>query len=275
MSNFFNKLFGKTNKENETNNKEEIKDEKVSRIENESKKDTDWYFNKTKDGKISQLVITVPSSSVKETEFGMLVLPFDNFPMLCSQPWCAGFLRMTEKPNPYLMLRVDEFDEDVKNTDLTVAISFCKLSTDAIFLVSIRLENPSISNRIYKKFSYIPQLKKPILEWVCSLSEEYSVKMMQEIFSDSKLKVLVANSEGANTNIMHNDGKTTKCLGPRAHHERELDLKEGFIDIYNEELESLIKYFKSIPSSKKNFQNANMELGKLMPFDKDPIITYN
>jgi len=231
-----------------------------------------WYLQRTKDEKITQIVLSAPVSSIKDAEFGTIMLPYDKFPIISSQPWCTGYIRMSGKPVPYQMIRVDEFDEEVKKSDITIALSFCKLSSGGIFLIDSRIENPSISDRVQKRFPYLPPISKPVAEWVVSIEDSYNLEMMQDVFSSSELKIIVANSEGANTSIMDNDGNFIDCLGPCAHHDRIIPLDQKVIDLLKKELKSLLDYHNSIPYSRRDFQQANQELGNLLPFDKDPII---
>jgi hypothetical protein len=61
------------------------------------------------------------------------------------------------------------------------------------------------------------------------------------------------------------------CEGPCAHHERTISLDQKAIHLLKKELTSLRGYHDSILGTGRNFQQANNELGKLLPFDKDPI----
>ena len=59
---------------------------------------SNWYKTQTKDNKITQIVISAPVSCIRETEFDMIILPYDKFPILSTQPWCTGFVRMSGNP---------------------------------------------------------------------------------------------------------------------------------------------------------------------------------
>lgn len=231
-----------------------------------------WYFKRSKDGKIAQVVLSAPVSCIKETDFGMIMLPYDKFPILASQPWCSGFIRMENKPVPYLMIRVDEFDKEVEKTDLTIAFSFCQLPSGGIFLIDTRIESHAMGKSVRKKFPFLPPINKPVVEWLVSLDDKYSLQMMKEVFSSSELHIIIANSKGANTTIMDNNGSFIDCLGPCAHHDRLVNFDHKLNDLLRTELDLLFDYHKSVPGSRRSFQQANQELGYLLPFDKDPII---
>jgi formylglycine-generating enzyme required for sulfatase activity len=231
-----------------------------------------WYFTRSKDGKIAQIVLSASVSCIIETEFGMITLPYNLFPMLASQPWCSGFVPMSDKPIPYLMVRVDEFDEEVKKSDLTIAFSFCKLSSGGIFLIDVRIENQSLGISVRKKFPYLPPISKPVVEWVVSMEDSYCLQMMKDVFSSSYMNIIVANSQGAHTTICDNMGIRKNCLGPCAHHDRIVTLDQKVNNLLTNELKLLLDYHNSIPSSCRSFQRVNQELGNLLPLDKDPIM---
>jgi len=230
-----------------------------------------WRLNRTKDGKITQIVFKSSVSSVKKTEFGMIVFPANKFPILSSHPWCTGFVRMGGKPIPYQMLRVDEFDEEVKKSDLTIALAFCKLSSGSIFLIDTRIENESLINAVRRKFPEVPPISKPIAEWVVGIDDGYSLEMIQDVFSSSVINVIVANSNGAHTKNFDNYGNAIDSVGPAAHHERSISLDPEVTNLLKNELKSLVDYHNSLPNSSKNFRQAGQELCTLMPIDKDPI----
>jgi hypothetical protein len=230
-----------------------------------------WYFKKTKDGIISQFVMKIPVTSVKETEFGMILLPSQNFPIVSSEEWCTGFIRMNGKPYPYQMIRVDEFDNKVAESDMTIAFSFCKLKNCGIFLIDVRIENSSITEKVKQKFRHAPPVSMPILEWIVSLTDSYSLEMIQEVLASPILNIIVANSKGAQTTIFDNYGGKKDCMGPHAHHERTFNFDGEMNIVLNAELKALIDHHNSIPSSIRDFKIANQELSQLLPFDKDPI----
>jgi hypothetical protein len=233
--------------------------------------DINWYSNQLMDGKIIQVVLSVPISSIKKTEYGMIMLPYDKFPILSSQSWCTGFVRMTEKPIPYQMIRVDKFDEDVIKSDLTIAFSFCKLPSGGIFLTDTRIENESIGIPVRQKFPHLPYLQKPIVEWIVGIGDNYSMKMIQDVFSSSVLNIIIANSNGIESRIMDSNGSMIKCVGPCAHHERSVALNSEVSDLLKKELQSLLDYDKTVPNIRRNIRIANKELSQLLPLDKDPI----
>src|ERR1035437_27602 len=74
-----------------------------------TKKVSNWYSNQIKDKLVTQFIFTAPVSTIVETDFGSFMLPYDKFPILSSESWCSGFVRLSDKPIPYQMLRVGDF----------------------------------------------------------------------------------------------------------------------------------------------------------------------
>jgi hypothetical protein len=235
---------------------------------------SNWYHNKTREGKVTQVVISAPISTIKDTDFGMIVLPADKFPVLSTQPWCTGFVRMSGKPIPYQLLRVDEFDEDVKKSNITIAFSFCKMSSGCIFMINARIDDESLGKRVSAKFPFIAPLNKPVAEWLVSLNDSYSIEMLEDAFNSSTLNIIVANSLGIESERMDNYGRMVadEYPGPCGHHERLVELDDDILRLLKSELKSLKNFHYAIPDSNIDFQEANRELSAIFPFDKDPII---
>jgi len=229
-----------------------------------------WYLARSRAKTISQIVLSVPASSAKETEFATIMLPYDRFPILSSSPWCTGFVRMSNKPVPYQMIRVDAFDEDVKNSDLTIAFSFGKFNAGSIFYIATRIENESIAVPVRQKFPEAPPINKPVAEWIVNVGDSYSMKMIEDVFSSSDFHVIVANSQGASTTTVFPDGEK-KYQGPRAHHERQIRLDAKLRHTLTQELRLLISHHNAIPTSKRQYKQAYQELGQVMPVEKDPV----
>jgi hypothetical protein len=151
-------------------------------------------------------------------------------------------------------------------------MSFCRLICGGIFLMNTRIENRSLTRRVLNKFEYLPALDRPEAEWVVSFDDHYSVGMMKDLFAASVLRIIVANSEGMSTTLYDEYGRTTHCMGPGGHHDRHLPLDKSLSKFLQEQLTALQAYHQGIPASRRDFREANMELGQVLPLDRDPIM---
>lgn len=230
-----------------------------------------WYLAQSLDKAVSQIVLSAPVALVRETEFSTIMLPYDRFPILASEPWCTGLIRMANKPVPYQMIRVDKFDDDVQKSDMTIAFSFCKMKSGGIFLIDARIDDESLARPVRERFSTAPPIDKPVAEWVVGVGDSYSVKMIEDVFAAPALNIIVANSKGTHTEIMVPNGNSINCAGPRAHHERSVPFENGLNECLKRELAQLVAHHNAVPSSRRNFEQANRELGEMMLVDKDPV----
>jgi hypothetical protein len=231
-----------------------------------------WYVAGSQSKGISQVVLKIPKSSVVETEFGSIMLPYDNFPIISSNPWCSGLMRMGNHPVPYILIRVGDFAEKVKSCDITIAFSFCKLPSSGMFLMDARIESEEFTTQVRKKYSVVPPLKKPLVEWIVSANDKFSMKMLDEIFSHEKLHIVIAgDSSNMQSTVFMPDGSTLDTVAPSAHHDRIIFLDDSIRKLLRTEYNSLISYNSSIPVLKRDFNDAMFELGKIMPVDKDPV----
>jgi len=233
-------------------------------------KDDNWYYLKLKDNTIIQFVFSAPVSSIVETEFGLFILPFDKFPIISSEQWCSGFVRLGEKPVPFQMLRVGDFADQVKENNLTIAFSFCKLPTCGIFLMDTRVENDQFTNEIRRKYANVPPINKPIAEWIVNVHDDYSIQMLKDIIACEQYHIIVARNSSNVNNVFTSNGMI-QTIAPMAHHDRIITLDKELRDLLQKEFEDLISYHNSLPSYKVNFNQAMEELGRVFPLDKDPI----
>jgi len=234
-----------------------------------------WHIARSKNKLITQFVFTASVSSVAETDFGFFILPYDNFPIVSSEPWCTGLVRLGNKPNPFQIVRVGEFAEKVKSMDITLAFSLCKLPTSGIFLMDARIDNEQITNDIRSKYPYLAPIKKPVAEWLVSMGDNYSVQMLKDILATEQYLLVVAENSTSTNHVYFPNGQSKESIAPQAHHDRNVKLDQELRNSILKELNNLIAYHQTIPASEMDFNRAMQDLGDLLPLNEDPIFAMN
>ncbi len=231
----------------------------------------DWYLAKTPDGSVRQVVVSVPPSKTVASKFRIIRLEYDRFPMLASGTWCAGFFRLDGDPGPYLMLRVDDFIENVKEAPLAVALSFCKTSAGALFVISVRVDSEALGTALRDKFPKFPPLKYPVAEWIASLDAKYDVDLIDDALSRDRIHIVLAQNSGSSETVFSDSGQRKLRL-PQAVCDIVVPFDPAIASCLRAEWNALLAQHNSIPNSNVSFSQAQRELARTLPFDKDPVL---
>jgi hypothetical protein len=191
--------------------------------------------------------------------------------MLASGTWCAGFFRLDGDPGPYLMLRVDDFIETVKEAPLAVAFSFCKTSAGALFAISARVDSEALGADLRGKFPQFPPLKYPVAEWIAILDSKYDVDLIDDALSRDRIHIVLARNSGSSETVYSDSGQMKLTL-PQATCDIVVPLDPAIASCLRAEWNALLGQHDSIPNSNLSFSQAQRELARALPFDKDPIL---
>jgi hypothetical protein len=130
----------------------------------------DWYCAHSPDGpdrSVRQVVMSFSPYSVTETRFGTIILQADKNPILSMNSCCTGFCSNNQQK--VAVFRAGDFSSAVKAAGVTFAVSFCRMPSHPVMLLSIGVEAPDLTAAVRKKYSQVPALTHPIAEWISGL----------------------------------------------------------------------------------------------------------
>ncbi len=231
-----------------------------------------WYCSAGPDGKIRQVVLSLPISNIVPTEFGTLFLMSDKFPLLASQPWCAGLFRLDGRPGPFLMARVVTFAAETKSIPITLAFTFCHMPSSGLFHMAVRFDSKPFGQTVRKKISILPPIEPAIVEWITSLDSEYDKKMIGDAVALPQVRLVICENSNSSSSIMGPSGNWIEMIPPRASHDVVAPLETSLADCLQAEWQALVRHHGLISPGKKNFTAAQRELGFAMPVQKDPVL---
>ena len=94
-------------------------------LPNQSSKETKgWIDNYFASKSMRQIVIEVNSPIWKASRFSQLFLPSDKYHTILQNPTSTGFVKMASEPTPILLMRANDFSDELKTATLDIAFSF-------------------------------------------------------------------------------------------------------------------------------------------------------
>lgn len=231
---------------------------------------TDWYCADTRDDLLREVIIPLPADSVTETEFGTIMLPADNYPILSMNPWCAGFCSINAQP--VAMFRAGEFASAIKQSGVTMAISFCRMPSHPLLLLSIRAESSSLTAAVRAKYGHVPPLTNPIAEWISGLSP-HDRELVASVFGSDCFRLVLAEDSKSRNRVYLPDGRVQESAMPRALCEFRRKINGDLRGALEQRWRELLAHDTTISKSRRSFQTASgVELLKTLPTNKDPIL---
>lgn len=231
-----------------------------------------WYSAASPDGKIRQVVLALPISNIVPTEFGTLFLMSDKFPLLASQPWCAGLFRLDGRPGPFLMARVATFAAETKTIPITLAFTFCHLPSSGLFHMAVRFDSKPFGQTVRKEVSVLPPIEPAIAEWITSLDSEYDKKMIGDAVALPQVRLVICENSNNSSSVMGPSGNWIEMIPPQAAYDVVTSIETPLADCLKTEWQALVRHHGTISSGRKNFNNAQRELGDAMPVQEDPVL---
>lgn len=218
------------------------------------------------------MVISLPTTKIVPTKLATLMMPSDLFPILATQPWCAGLCRVAGNPGPMVMVRVSSFGEEVKSIPMTLALTFCHMRGGGLFHLAARFDSKPFGQAARRKISVMPPVELAVAEWVTSLDSDYDCQMIAELAALPEIRVVVCGDGGSRITTISASGERTTAAAPKASHELVHRVDPGLAGQLKAEWESLAESHRSVDGESKDFQQAQRELGQAMPADVDPVL---
>ena len=170
-----------------------------------------------------------------------------------------------------MMLRVDDFVEKVKEAPLAVAFSFCKTSAGALFAISARVDSEALGAALRGKFPQFPPLKYPVAEWIASLDLKYDVDLIDDALSRDRIHMVLARNSDSSETVFSDSGEV-KLVFPQAVCDIVVQFDPAIASCLRAEWSALLAQHDAVPSSKRDFNQAQRELAGALPADKDPVL---
>lgn len=231
---------------------------------------TGWYCVDSPDRTVRQVVMSFPPDTVAETKFGLIILPADKYPILAMNSWCAGFCTINQQS--VAMLRAGDFASAVKAAGVTLAISFCKMPSHSILIISIRVESQKLTGPVRKKYPQVPPLTHPVAEWISGLNP-YDRELIPAVFGSDCFRLVLAEDSSSTNCVFLPNGERQESAMPGVVCEFHKHLSDDLKHALEERWKALLAHDAAIPKSRRDFQKAiGNEVLKLLPVDKDPIL---
>jgi len=230
-----------------------------------------WSHYVSEDGKVTQVVLSFPPSSVQVTQLSTVELPPEKFPVLAMGSWCVGFSCVNSEK--FLMFKADGFIEEIKQYGITVALSFCKMPSQGLMKADIRVESEEIRPRVTMKYEHVPRLEKPVGQWVSGINS-LDMELIPGVLSGKVFRVVLARNETfSRKSILLPDGGVMQTHMPVCEAELHFEMSDELRELLVKSWSDLVSYDDSIPSYQRNFQIAlASELSQYFPADRDPIL---
>lgn len=230
----------------------------------------DWYCADSPDRSVRQVVMSFPPDSVTETRFGTIILQADNNPILSMNSWCAGFCSINQQK--VAMFRAGDFSSAVKAAGVTFAMSFCRMPSHPVLLLSIRVEAPDLTAAVRRKYSQVPALTHPIAEWISGLNP-YDRELISQVLASDCFRLVLAKDTGSTSCVYLPDGRRQESAMPGATCEFQKSIADNLKKVFEERWRALVAHDATVPRSRRNFQKAiGDELLKILPTNRDPIL---
>ena len=219
----------------------------------------DWYLAKTPNGSVRQAVINVPPSNTVATKFGTIWLEYDQFPMLASGTWCAGFFRLDGDPGPYLMLRVDDFIEDLKRRRWRWRFRFARHRRGLCSSYP-----PDLNRRRWQRpcASSFPNSRRSNIRWPNGSRawiRNIDVDLIDGALSRDRIHMVLARNSKSSKTVFSDSGQRKLTL-PQAVCNIVVPLDPAIASCLRAEWNALLAQHNSIPNSELNFNQAQREL---------------
>lgn len=212
---------------------------------------TDTFFA-TKS--LRQIVIEVKSPMWKTSRFKHLALPA-KYHTILQNPTSTGFVKMATEPTPILMMRADEFSDDLKSAILDIAFSFFETEKGGILAVFVVPKPESLVGEANGHLEIVYGLDND--ETVNRIRAGWKSGFLELVIADKSDKIQYANS--ANT-------------APEAKWDFRLPLEPECVLALDEAFNQLLEYHKKTSASKRDYQGATQIVWDLIPIGTSPIV---
>lgn len=226
---------------------------------------SNWYLAESKSKRLRQIVFEISEDMIQETKLGSLILAA-KYNNLMEKGWATGFFRLDGDRGPFLLVRADEFSEEIRKSKIKLGISFFRMDVGGLFGIYVHVDS--------EKLRKVRDNPNVYFEIAYGLDESGSVDLMTDFLSKDKLELILADkNDRSSYNIIDTSGGGFKSsVTPLCKYDITISLDENSKKLLNDELNELKKYHSSIPSGRRNFQTSVQQLWNVMPEMDNPIL---
>lgn len=234
----------------------------------ESLSGTNWYFAENKSKGLRQIVFDISEDMIKETKFGSLILAA-KYRNLMEKGWATGFFRLEGDRGPFLLVRADDFAEEIRKSKIKLGISYFRMDAGGLFGIYVYVDSEKLRKErdnpnVYFEIAY-------------GLDESGSVDLMTDFLNKDQLELILAdkNDRSSYNFIDTSSGGFKSSVAPLCKYDITISLDENSKKILNDELKDLKNYHSSVHSGKRNFQASVQQLWNVMPEMDNPILVFD
>lgn len=226
---------------------------------------SNWYFAESKSKGLRQIVFDISEDMIQETKLGSLILAA-KYNNLMEKGWATGFFRLDGDRGPFLLVRADEFADEIRKSKIKLGISFFRMDAGGLFGIYVHVDS--------EKLRKVRDNPNVYFEIAYGLDESGSVELMTDFLSKDKLELILAdkNDRSSFKSIDISSGGFKSSVTPLCKYDITISLDENSKKLLNDELKELKKYHSSISSGKRNFQASVQQLWNVMPETDNPIL---
>lgn len=247
----------------------EVKSEIIDDSEQQSLKiqsGSNWYFAENKSKGLKQIVFDISEDMIQETKLGSLILAA-KYKNLMEKGWATGFFRLDGDRGPFLLIRADDYVEEIKKSKMKLGISFFRMDAGGLFGIYVYVDSDNLRKErdnpnVYFEIAY-------------GLDESGSVDLMTDFLKNDQLELTLADKNDRSSQSIYDPsgGGFILMTPPLSKYDISISLDENCKKILNDELKELKKYHSSIPSGRRNFQSSVQQLWNIMPEMDNPILS--
>jgi len=227
---------------------------------------SNWYFAENKSKGLRQMIFDISEDMIQETKFGSLILAA-KYKNLMEKGWATGFFRLDGDRGPYLLVRADNFVEEIRKSKMKLGISFFRMDSGGLFGIYVHVDSDNLRKErdnpnVYFEIAY-------------GLDESGSVDLMTDFLKNDQLELTLADKNDRSSQSIYDPsgGGFISMTPPLSKYDISISLDENCKKILNDELKELKKYHSSIPSGSRNFQSSVQQLWNIMPETDNPILS--
>ncbi|MBK6504534.1 MAG: hypothetical protein IPG02_02435 [Ignavibacteria bacterium] len=147
---FWKKLFGEKQIENQNVTSISPISGKTSSVshsqETEIQSGSNWYFAENKSKGLRQVVFNISEDLIQETKLGSLILAA-KYKNLAEKGWATGFFRLDGDRGPFLLVRADDYVEEIKKSKMKLGISFFRMDAGGLFGIYVHVDSDNLRKR--------------------------------------------------------------------------------------------------------------------------------
>ncbi len=235
----------------------------TDKLSYESPANSNWYFSENKSKGLRQIVFDISEDMIQETKFSSLILAA-KYKNLIEKGWATGFFRLDGDRGPYLLVRADNFVEEIRKSKIKLGISFFRMDAGGLFGIYVHVDSDKL-----KKVRDNPNV---YFEIAYGLDESGSVDLMTDFLKKDQLELIFADKSNRTQHIIIDQSNSEKVSDPLCKYDITISLDENCKKILNYELKDLKKYHSSILTGRRNFQTSVQQLWNVMPETDNPIL---